>query len=87
MLKHTFKVEGLHCEKCDAKLSDSIKSALPIKSVTSSHVSGETIVVAKESVSVTEIKKVIVGLGHKILDTVTEEIKEEKKGLFSFFKK
>lgn len=87
MLKHTFVVEGLHCEKCEQKVNDNIKNSLSVKSVTSSFVDGETIVVCKESVDVTEIKKIIVGLGHKILDVKTEEIKEEKKGFFSFFKK
>ena len=87
MIKYTFKVEGMHCEKCEAKVNAGIKSTVPVKSVTSSHVDGETIVVCKENVNVTEIKKVIVGLGHKILDTKTEEVKEEKKNIFSFFKK
>lgn len=87
MVKHTFKVEGLHCEKCEAKVVESIRKSLSVKNVTASHVNGETIVICKENVDVTEIKKIIVGLGHKILDTNTEEIVEEKKSIFSFFKK
>lgn len=87
MKKYTFIIEGLHCEKCEAKVNDSIRKAVSVKSVTSSHVNGETIVLCKDSVDVTEMKKVIVGLGHKILDTKIEDVAEEKKGLFSFLKK
>ncbi len=87
MLKHTIKVEGLHCEKCEAKVNEAIKGLLKVKSVTSSHVSGETVVVAKDDVDVLEIKKIIVSLGHRITDTITEEMVEEKKGILSFFKK
>lgn len=87
MKKYTFIIDGLHCEMCEAKVNDSIRKAVPIKNITSSHVSGETIVICKDSVDVTEIKKVIVGLGHKILETKVEDVVEEKKGIFNFFKK
>lgn len=87
MKKYTFIVEGLRCEKCEAKVNENIRSAVAVKKVTSSHVNGETVVLCKDNVDVTEIKKVIVGLGHKILETKTEDVVEEKKGLFGFFKK
>ena len=41
----------------------------------------------EELMNKTEMKKVIVGLGHKILDTKVEDVAEEKRGLCSFLKK
>lgn len=87
MIKHTFKIEGLHCEKCDAKLIENIRDSVKVKSVTSSFEKGEAIVICKDDVDVLNIKKVIVGLGHKILDTQSEPYAEEKKTFFSLFKK
>ncbi len=87
MLKHTFKVEGLHCEHCTAKVNTAIKGLLHVKSVESSFEDGVVTVVARKEVDVIEIKKIIVSLGHRITDVTSEEIAEEKKGLFKFFNK
>ena len=87
MLKHRFKIDTMHCEKCSQKIDDAISNALKVKSVKSSHEEGTTVVIAKENVDVVEIKKIIVSLGHRIVETTTEEVVEEKKSIFSFFKK
>lgn len=87
MLKHTFKIDTMHCEHCSNNIDNAISSNLKVKSVKSSHEEGTTVVVAKENVDVVEIKKIIVSLGHRITDTTTEEVMEEKKSIFSFFKK
>ena len=87
MLKHTLKVEGLHCEKCEAKVNENIRTSLAVKSVTSSHVDGEVVVISKDTVELVDIKKIIVGLGHRIVDAKTEKIEEDKKGFFSFLKR
>ncbi|MBQ8178192.1 MAG: hypothetical protein IJ033_03265, partial [Clostridia bacterium] len=67
-------------------IDNTISSNIKVKSVKSSHEAGETVVICKDSVDVVEIKKLIVGLGHRITDTAVESV-EEKKGLFSFFKR
>lgn len=87
MKKFTFVVEGLHCEKCDAKVSANIKSLPSVKSVESSYVDGKIEVVCKDNVELIDIKKLIVGLGHKILDTQVEDVQQDKKGFLSFFKR
>ncbi len=87
MKKYTFKIDTIHCGNCSKKIDDAISSNLRVKSVKSSHESRETIVLCKDNVDLIEIKKLIVGLGHRITDTIVEDIEEDKKGLFSFIKK
>ena len=87
MKKYTLKIDTMHCEHCSNNIDNAISSNLKVKSVKSSHESGETVVICKDNIELMEIKKVVVGLGHRITDTITEDIVEEKKGLVSFFKK
>lgn len=87
MKKYTLKIDTMHCEHCSNNIDNAISSNLKVKSVKSSHESGETIVICKDNIDLMAIKKVVVGLGHRITDTTVEDVPEEKKGLLRFFKR
>ena len=85
MVKVIAKVEGMMCPMCEAHVNEAVRNAMAVKSVSSSHKAGETIVIA-ESVDEAQLRSVIESTGYKVSDITTEPY--EKKGFFAkLFKK
>lgn len=80
MKKIIFKVEGMMCPMCESHANGAVRNIYPKAKVSSSHKSGETIVVG-EGIDPTRVKESIEKTGYRVL-----EIKEEeyvKKGFFA----
>ena len=85
MVKATAKVEGMMCPMCEAHANDAVRAAMKVKSVSSSHKAGETIVIA-ESVDEEALRAAIKATGYKVLSISIEPY--EKKCFFAkLFKK
>lgn len=85
MEKTTLKIDGMMCGMCEAHVNNAIKSSAKVKKVTSSHSSGETVVISEEPLDMEIINKAVEEIGYKVLSVSVEPF--EKKGLFSFLKK
>jgi copper chaperone CopZ len=84
MTKIVLTVEGMMCGMCESHINDSVRTAFPVKKVTSSHKKGQTVILTEQEIDENELLKVIDKTGY----TVTSVTKEPyvKKGLFSFGK-
>ena len=85
MRKYTLEVQGMQCGMCESHVNDSIRRALSVKKVTSSHKKGETVIVANQAIDSDKLKAAISETGYEVLDIKEEPY--EKKGFFSFLKK
>ena len=84
MFQTTVKVSGMACSMCEAHVNDAVRSALPVKKVSSSHSKGEVVIISEQPLEESAIRAAIDPTGYK-----TGEISSapyEKKG-FSLFHK
>ncbi len=84
MLKITLKIEGMMCGMCEAHANKAISDAWKVKKVTSSHDSGETVIITENDIQDDALIKAIEDTGFKVLSITREPY--EKKGFFSFKK-
>lgn len=86
MKKVTLTIDGMMCGMCEAHVSDAIRKAADVKSVTASHSAGKAEVICDDSVDVLTLKAAVEEDGYKVSDIAEEPY--EKKGLFAkLFKK
>ena len=85
MTKITVKVEGMMCPMCEAHANDAIRNAMAVKSVSSSHKAGETVIIA-DSFDEAAIREAIEKTGYKVLG-ITAEPYEKKSFFAKLFKK
>jgi len=83
--KITVKVEGMRCGMCESHVNDLVRRNFNVKKVSSSHIKGETVIWAPQTIDPDTLIAVISADGYIASDVKEEEYK--KKGLFSFLKK
>lgn len=66
---------------CEAHINEAVRSAFPVKKVTSSHTKKETIILAEKEIPEQELRKVVAEAGYDVMSVNRERY--EKKGLFS----
>ncbi len=72
MTKTTLKIDGMMCGMCESHMNDAIRSHFKVKKVTSSHVSGETVIISEEPLDETAIKEAVAPTGYKLLGISSE---------------
>lgn len=80
MYKITVKIDGMMCGMCESHVNDAIRRELDVKKVTSSHKSGETVIISKNEITREQIEAALADSGYKVLDVTCEPY--EKRGLF-----
>ena len=85
MYQITLKIDGMACGMCESHINDAVRSAFPVKKVTSSHTKGETVILAEQPISEDALRGVIEPTGYKVLGYASAPY--EKKGLFGHLKK
>ena len=83
MFKITAQVEGMRCGMCEAHVNDVVRRAFPVKKVTSSHASGQTVILTEQDIDDARLRKVIHDTGYEVA-SITREPCAQKGGLFSF---
>lgn len=86
MVKVIMHVEGMACGMCEAHVNEAVRKAFSVKSVSSDHVKGETVVIAQEAPDEQKLRDVVAECGYTVTEISSEPYEKEKKG-FSFFKK
>ena len=56
MYKTTLKIDGMMCGMCESHINDTIRKAVPVKKVSSSHTRGEAVVITDEPLDVEAVK-------------------------------
>ena len=59
MVQITLKIDGMACGMCESHINDAVRSAFPVKKVTSSHTKGETVILAEQPISEDALRGVI----------------------------
>lgn len=81
MLKITLKIDGMMCGMCESHVNDAIRNSFKVKKVTSSHASGETVIITDGDIADGEIKEAVEKQGYRLLGISREEY--VKKGVLS----
>ena len=85
MIQTTVQVSGMACSMCEAHVNDAVRSALNVKKVTSSHGTGETVILSDAPLDADKLLEAINATGYQVGDITSAPY--EKKGLFSFLHK
>ena len=59
MYKTTLKIDGMMCGMCESHINDTIRKAVPVKKVSSSHTRGEAVVITDEPLDVEAVKAAV----------------------------
>jgi copper chaperone CopZ len=84
MVKIVLAVEGMMCGMCESHINDAVRTAFPVKKVTSSHTKGQTVILTELDIDDDTLRKVIDKTGYTVVSVTKEPY--VKKGLFSFGK-
>ena len=80
MYRITAAVDGMMCGMCEAHVNEALRSALPLKKVSSSHAKGQTEILAEEDIPDEALRSALAPTGYTFVSAVHEPY--EKKGLF-----
>ena len=81
MIRTTLKISGMMCGMCEAHVNDAIRSAFPVKKVSSSHAKGETVILSEAPLDAEKLRQAIDATGYTFVSASEEEA--ERKGLLS----
>jgi len=79
MKKITLKISGMHCVSCARNIESRVKKHPGVLTVNVDFTSSKMFVEAEDSVSDSDLKKIVEELGYKILEEESQEEIEEKK--------
>ena len=80
MFKTTASISGMVCGMCEAHINDAIRSAFPIKKVTSSRSKGETVILSDQPLDQDLLRQTVNSTGYILLSVKEEQC--EKQALF-----
>ena len=79
MIKTTVQISGMVCGMCEAHINNAIRSAFPVKKVSSSRSSGITVILSESSVDTERLQQVISTTGYVMLSVNEEKIEDKRK--------
>ncbi len=86
MIRTTVKIEGMMCGMCEAHINDAIRSAFPVKKVSSSHVKGEAVILSEAPLDREKLRQAVDATGYAFV-SASEERAEKKSVFFGLFNK
>ena len=72
MYKTTLKIDGMMCGMCESHINDTIRKAVPVKKVSSSHTRGEAVVITDEPLDVEAVKAAVHATGYEVQSAASE---------------
>ena len=81
MIRTALKISGMMCGMCEAHINDAIRTAFPVKKVSSSHTKGETVILSDAPLDTEKLRQAIDATGYTFVSASEENA--EKKGFFS----
>lgn len=80
MFRTVLRVDGMMCSMCEAHVNDAIRRSFDVKKVTSSHMTGETVIITEAPADTGKLCEAVNKTGYSA--TLVSTGKYEKKGLF-----
>lgn len=87
MVKITLNIDGMMCGMCEAHINDAIRRNFNVKKVTSSHKSGETVIISEKNIDQSKLEKAIAETGYELKGIYIEPYNKKKGGFLGLFKK
>ena len=81
MYKSTLKIDGMMCGMCESHINDTIRKAVPVKKVSSSHTRGEAVVITDEPLDVEAVKAAVHATGYEVQSAASAPYEKKR---FSF---
>lgn len=85
MIRTIWKIDGMHCGMCEARVNDLVRAAAEVEKVTSSHARGETVTLSLQEIDTDSVVKKLEEQGYRVVSIEKEPY--EKKKLFAWLKK
>ena len=82
MYKTTLKIDGMMCGMCELHINDTIRKAVPVKKVSSSHTRGEAVVITDEPLDVEAVKAAVHATGYGVQSAASEPYEKKRFSLF-----
>ena len=77
MIRTTVRVSGMVCGMCEAHVNDAVRSAFPVKKVSSSKVRGETVIESETPLDHEKLRQVINNTGYLMLSAAEEDVSKK----------
>ena len=74
MIRTTVRISGMVCGMCEAHVNDAVRSAFPVKKVSSSRVREETVIESETPLDHEKLRQVINNTGYLMLSVSEEEM-------------
>ena len=74
MTRTTVQVSGMVCGMCEAHVNDAVRSAFPVRKVSSSRARGETVIESETPLDLEKLRQVISNTGYLMLSASEEEM-------------
>lgn len=87
MKKIVLQIDGMMCSMCEAHINDALRAAFKIKKVTSSHKTGQSVILSETDIPDGELYSALEKTGYRLISISRPEDENEKKGMFGFLKK
>lgn len=81
MYKTTLKIDGMMCGMCESHINDTIRKAVPVKKVSSSHTRGEAVVITDEPLDVEAVKAAVHATGYEVQSAASEPYEKKRFSL------
>ncbi len=81
MIEIVLSVDGMMCGMCESHVNDAVRNSFKVKSVTSSHKSGECRIVCDEEIDREKLVSVIEAQGYRVIGSIEKTY--EKKDFFA----
>ena len=81
MYKTTLKIDGMMCGMCESHINDTIRKAVPVKKVSSSHIRGEAVVITDEPLDVEAVKAAVHATGYEVQSAASEPYEKKRFSL------
>ena len=82
MIETIVKVDGMMCGMCESHINDTIRKAVPVKKVSSSHTRGEAVVITDEPLDVEAVKAAVHATGYEVQSAASEPYEKKRFSLF-----
>ena len=77
MIRTTVQVSGMVCGMCETHVNNAVRSAFPVKKVSSSRTRGETVIESEAPLDRERLRQVINNTGYQMLSAAEKEISKK----------
>ena len=77
MIRTTVQVSGMVCGMCETHVNNAVRSAFPVKKVSSSRTRGETVIESEAPLDQERLRQVINNTGYQMLSAAEKEISKK----------